>query len=504
MDDLKASDIFSVDGAPEITNKPEPEAAVTETAPVSDGKKPAGQDTQEAELLQEGQTEAPVQTASAPAGRENLQAPAEKHKDQKEDTQEEKTDEPAAVTASRRSHPLFYMFAGAVLIVLVVMGALFVRGNRNKEEIDLSGYIVFTAQGNDGAGSVSVSLDEDRFVSDYERKIQINRDRYLKAGFSESDLESKTPALILAQYLESSLQAEADQGKLTNGDSAAALVTADAAVLGDIYNVTLKTAEIPYVVSGLNKLTSFDPFAGVSLTYSGVSPEASAKISRSGQAAADNIPMKLSKSSGISKGDIITVTLDVDDPVQYCVANIGKTPLRTSMTFRADEADVWLSDAAELTGADLAAVKSDAARAAEKEIQEDTGDDSATADISYEGYYLFSGSSSADTKNILYVILEVKAGTGLTGDDLTDDTWYACVVYNNVTVTKDGIRYSDPQLEGDNLFVTAAGSDLTTAHVVGYRTALQVRKEMLLKESSDYTVTTDFDLSADTLNLEAG
>jgi hypothetical protein len=60
-------------------------------------------------------------------------------------------------------------------------------------------------------------------------------------------------------------------------------------------------------------------------------------------------------------------------------------------------------------------------------------------------------------------------------------------------------------LEGDNLFVTSSNNtDLRTSHVVGYRTQLQVKKEMLLKSDSGYTVTTDFDLSDDGLQSETG
>jgi hypothetical protein len=486
MDDLKASDIFSVDGAPEIGKSPDEDADVTYVTADAEnsGEQPVHEKQAESEEPEEQESpqHKPVQELPAPA-------------DTKEINQQEKTDEQTAGRTPRRSHPLFYMFSGAILVMLIVMAALFLRGNQTKEEIDLSGYIVFDAQGNDGAGTVNASLDEDRFVRDYDRKIQINRDRYLKQGFSQSDLESKSPALVLARYIEGSLKTEAGQGKLMNGDTAAALVTADVDVLSDVYNVMLKGTEIPYVVSGLNKLTSFDPFEGVRISYSGVSPDASAEIVKSGTAAADSIPMKLSKTSGITKGDRITVTLDVDDPVSYCVRNLGKTPLRTSMTVTADGADTWLTDAGQLSGADLSEIKSDAAQAVLREIREDTGDESLSADIRYEGYYLFSGSSSADTKNVLYLILQVKADENLAGDDLTDGTWYACVAYKNVEVTKDGIRYPEGTAEGDNLFVTAAGSDKRTAHVVGYRTALQVRKEMLLKESSDYTVTTDFDLS---------
>ena len=495
MNDLKASDIFSVDGAPEIRPPQDADADIADESADTAG---TARQPEEAGRAEQGkpETQDTVETPEIPESMPVQLSAAAPAADTEEAEREDTTDEQMHGGKLRRSHPLFYMFSGAILIVLIVMMALFLRKNQVKEAIDLSGYILFEARGNDGAGTVSATLDEERFVSDYDRKIQINRDRYLEMGLSRSDLESESPARILAQYIEDSLQTQADQGSMMNGDPAEVLITADPDVLSDVYNVTLQDVNIPYVVSGLKKLTSFDPFEGVTISYSGVSPDASARIVKSGQAAADNLPMKLSKTSGIAKGDQITVTLDVDDPARYCVVNLGRTPLRTSMTITADGADTWLTDAGQLTGADLTKIKSDAAQAVIREIREDTGDGSQTADVRYEGYYLFSGSSSADTKNILYLILQVKADDGLAGDDLADGAWYVCVSYRNVKVTDDGIRYPQADIEGDNLFVTTSGTSLPTAHVTGYRTALQVRKEMLLRESSDYTVTTDFDLSS--------
>lgn len=510
MNDLKASDIFSVDGAPKIDNPDQPVSKLSADSggTVSEATSQKTEEFSEKEESSENSTALVTDEQAAPVsvqdtGNSSLPTALEKTGDT--DKNDQKTDEQKDGGEPRRSHPLFYMFAGAALIILAAFGVFFLRRNENKESIDPSGYVIFTAEGNDGAGKVSVSFDAERFTEDYGRAVQINRDLYLKAGYSEDVLKEEQPAQILAQYLSDSLRVEADQGKLGNGGAVAADIDADEDTLSDIYNVTLTTSEVPFVISGLNKLSSFDPFEGVKIVYSGVSPDASARIVRTGQALSDNIPMKLSKSSGIAQGDTITVSLDVQDPEQYCIEKYGRTPLRTSAAYKADSADTWLSDAGQLTGSDLSKLKNSAAAAVSDEVKKDAGSAADKFEISYQGYYLFSGSTTADTKNTLYLIMQVKADESLTGDDLTDNTWYACVVYDNVIVKEDGISYTSPHLEGDNLFVTSQeNADSRTSHVVGYRSALQVKKEMLLKESNGHSVTTDFDLRADGLQSEAG
>ena len=113
--------------------------------------------------------------------------------------------------------------------------------------------------------------------------------------------------------------------------------------LGDVYKRQQYKIEYvceskEYTVEGLKETKKIDPFEGVTVEFSGTSPNVSAKVvNNSKDEVYENIYYDLSKSYDIKIGDTITVTVS-NDP-EYFVEAYGCVFTSTCLLYTSDAAD---------------------------------------------------------------------------------------------------------------------------------------------------------------------
>jgi len=187
-----------------------------------------------------------------------------------------------------------------------------------------------------------------------------------------------------------------------------------------------------------------DPFAGVSVRFTGMSGEGRAEVQITDRSAGEYIDTavyEIKPDSGLANGD--TVTVKAKAPVGWRFEPAEKQ-------FTADGLTEWVLSTAQLGGDNLAALHANTERLI-REDWEDILSSSFAEDMSYTPYrlYLFvSDDETAYERNVLYDTYEVN----VTRADGTVFTSYEACRYSDLKIPADGVLTADyGSLQGFNL-----------------------------------------------------
>lgn len=180
-------------------------------------------------------------------------------------------------------------------------------------EIDLEDYIIIEgAEGFNGSGEIVYSLDESAFYADMIGEE--NFDEMNEENFSEMFGEAFQKYEEVEYALDCIVLMASPESDLSNGDT----VTITAAFQDDgayEFHHRFKDGSKTYAVEGLIEGKTFDPFAEdcVAVSFEGFSGTATA----SADVLTDNeaytcLRYALSKSTGLSNGDTVTLTVSYD------------------------------------------------------------------------------------------------------------------------------------------------------------------------------------------------
>lgn len=198
------------------------------------------------------------------------------------------------------------VFASIFLIAIVV--AIIVVVNVSKgPRIDLTKYIVFEATGYDGYGETSATIDWDSIEEKYGEKIKYSK-KASEWGVNSYDYDS--PVDVLKEDVEIILD---KQDKVANGDEINYEIS-----INEEYNKYLKckikTGDGTYIVEGLEKIDTFNPFDYVTVEFSGISPSGEVKAYYDGEKEGfSQGKFVIDKTSGLKNGDTVKISIDIDD-----------------------------------------------------------------------------------------------------------------------------------------------------------------------------------------------
>ena len=176
-----------------------------------------------------------------------------------------------------------------------------------KPTVKLDKYLNVTFEGYESAGKAEVSFDKDGFKKEYGSKIKASE--YFLITCVDGDIDKPTG--------------------LSNGDTVKFAWQCNDEEALNKYGIRLNYSDREYTVEGLKAVGSFDPFEGVEVAFDGISSEGYAVLSgKSAAKEAENLTYDIDRKEGLSNGDTITVavSLNHNDPVQFCIENYGKAP----------------------------------------------------------------------------------------------------------------------------------------------------------------------------------
>jgi hypothetical protein len=328
--------------------------------------------------------------------------------------------------------PIKALVGACVAVVVLIVIIICVAANLGKE-INLNKYITVTTDGYDGYGTAKVSVDWDAIEKKYGSELSYgSKAKSEYGGF----LSLTTPVGVLEDCVSVELD---NTSKLSNGDVINYTWTVKDN-LSDYVKCKVKYKDDSYTVSNLTKVDKFDAFANVDVTFSGTSPAGKATLKYNGSDF-NSYDFSISKSSGLSNGDKITVSLS-DSTIQTYVKKKGRMPEVSEKEYTVDGLESYLTKNSEINAASLATLQNQATDVYNAYVASTFGSSESLESFTYLGDYLLTAkSSSSYNQNCLYLVYkaaihETFSNSSSTYDETNNIYWY--IAFTDVKVKGDG------------------------------------------------------------------
>lgn len=406
-----------------------------------------------------------------------------------------------------------------LLIVILVVGIIAAVAIGavafSAKTVDLNNYIDIETEGYDGYGYASYSFDKDAFVDDCMGKIQFTGklERAIEQG-KEEELEdllydygyfytdsrvNTDPAWFIAEVLEDNITLSASEG-LSNGDEVVFSWNLDEfydcfasedgeKALAKYFHVKFNGEDMTETISGLMSVPTFDPFEGVEVLFSGISPAGSVVIS--------NIPENGvsyyidGEMNNLKNGDSVKVIADCGSIESY-IQMYNQSPSETEKTYEVTGLPEYITSFSEIPMDAYNEMKQQA---------EDVIDSSCSAEQTYTlvgNYFLTAKTTENEKINQLVYIYKVHCDTSVT------DFWkkkyacsvdyYYCVSWSDFYKDNDEFMYNLYEYEktDDNLYIES-GHDFVdglpmTIDRDGYGTFDEAYQSFVSSQSENYNI----------------
>jgi hypothetical protein len=384
------------------------------------------------------------------------------------------------------------LVAGIAAVVVVVAIIIGIAVN-HKSKIDLADYTEVSFSGYDTYGKATIQFDEEALLTDLEKKaknIKKSSDVDLE-DYDWSDLMSDIGGLTgyyeLCEDLDWTLDKDSN---LSNGDE----VTVSYTFNNDVakkYGIKFVGKDKTFEVSGLEEIREVDPFADVTVDFSGTAPDVYAEVvNNSSDEAVESLYFYLDKSSGISKGDTVVVSVEYDE--DYLLEEYGCKLTSTSKEFTCDSVDAYITDGNDIGDTVLEQMQSQSQDTIEAYFAQNA-DYISVKDLKYEGYYFLSAKDQSiwGAKNIMYVVYSGKVSSE-EEDGFKTSTVYFPIEFENVIKYADGTDYVDlnsAEIEGS----TSLEFDWWSS-VRGYEKISNMKNDLVTSRKTDYNDATFGDL----------
>lgn len=350
---------------------------------------------------------------------------------------------------------------GAAIVALIVV--ICVVANL-KTTIKLDDYLTIEANGYDGYGTASVIIDWDGIEEKYGDKLSLTSQAILEFG-------GITPMDILRLSIHVSLD---ETNKLSNGDIIAYTWNVDEELFTYVECKT-KYTDDSYTVEGLTEIGSFDAFADLEVTFSGISPNGRLDFNYTGSQLS-YYDFNYDKYSGLRNGDVVTFTV-TNTNMEYFAERFGMIPDSLEKEYVVSGLDEYVESYASLSGDFIAELQSETEDTIYAYAASSYNTTSSLTDLAYAGYILSSAKENG--YNELYIIYcgTVSSSNG----SFSTSKVYFPVKFRNILSGENGLSYEakDGIVGNSNL----DGSYSTR----GYRNPLTCYMEIVEAKRDTYT-----------------
>ncbi|MCC8167994.1 MAG: zinc ribbon domain-containing protein [Clostridiales bacterium] len=378
---------------------------------------------------------------------------------------------------------LIALIAAAALVVIIVAVVGVTLISNRKQVISLEDYITVTSSGYDGYGKVSVDFDYSTYSSDLLSKSKLKISSSSSDSYDLSSYLSEDYTKYYTVYYATDYSADKTSG-LSNGDTVTITFTYDEETAKSI-GIKYKSESMEYEVSDLEAVTEIDPFADITVNFTGTSPNAYAEVvNNSSDERVQDLYFSLDISSGIAIGDTVTVSIYTYDDDDYYAEYYGYTFTQTSKQFVCENVDYYATDASEVDEDILGQMKSQAEDvisayfATESEYMTSSG-------LTYLGYYFLSnkGSSWGDENKIYLVYSAVVASTD---GSFETSTVYLPIMFSNLIIYADGTGYVNLS-DYDGILGDTSLEYGWWSSVDGYDSLSLLKNDLITSQKADYT-----------------
>ncbi len=379
--------------------------------------------------------------------------------------------------------------AAAALIIIII--AVVAISNR-KETICLEDYVTVTCSGYDGYGTAYISFDYDTYYSDLLSKSSVKVSSSADSIYDLSSyLSSSDYTLFYTTYSATGYDVDTTSD-LSNGDVVTITFNYDEETAKQI-GIKFKGESMEYEVSELSPVVEIDPFADVTVSFTGISPNVYAEVvNNSTDEFLSDLYFDIDTYSNISVGDTVTVSVYMYEDEDYYAEYYGYKFTQTSKEFTCESVDYYAASISDVDDDVLGQMKSQTEDVIEAYFATESEDITAS-DITYVGYYFLSykGTSSYSDQNQIYIVYS--ASVSSTDDSFETSTIYLPVRYTDLIVYADGTCYVDLTDYYGIIGSTSLEYGWWT-HVDGYDTLALLKNDLVTSQKSDYNVESDGDV----------
>lgn len=367
----------------------------------------------------------------------------------------------------------------AVLLILIAIIVLVVT---HKKTLDLQDYTKVSFEGYNGYGIATIDFDRDKFMDDVEEYGDVDDVDTDDIDDIEDWAELLTDSADAYDAI-NDISYELDKSdKLSNGDKVKVKYEFDNEKAAEI-GLKFKGEDKEFEVKGLKKVKEINPFDDLTVEFSGISPNAKVEItSDSSEDVISYIRFEADKTSGIAKGDKITVTVDVDE--DYILKNYGCKLKETSKEYTCEDVDEYIIKYADISTEYLETIKTQAQDVINSYFAEEKEYIQA-GKLTFEGVYFLTNKdvSTWSSHNILDVVYSTTVKS-------KDKSFKKTKVYIPVEFT-DVQKYADGKYYVNLESYERKGSTSLEyswwSKVSGYTSIDTMYNELVVARKADYT-----------------
>ena len=367
--------------------------------------------------------------------------------------------------------------AGAAVVVLVLIIVLAVT---HKTTIKLEDYTTVTFNGYDGYGTAEVSLDYDKMTQVIAKKGKFKGIARTQND-TLNDLADSITDAVGPSSLAYSVSYDIDKdSSLSNGDKVKVVFSYDNDIAKK-FKIKFKGESVTEKAEGLKAVKQWDPFKDLKVTFSGTSPDCSAEFENTGsEPAADDIYYEADSSSGLAKGDKITVTVNYDEDT--LLEEYGVALTQDSKEYEVDNVDAYAASTEDITDEVLADMKDQTVDVITA-YGANNKSDFTIRSAKYVGYYfLTEKSDSYYTHNYVYIVYSAVVRSK--NKSFKPHTVYFPVEFTNVIKYADGTGYVD--LTSNSIRGTTDLEYGWWSHVSGYTKIKDMKSELVTARKGEF------------------
>ena len=192
---------------------------------------------------------------------------------------------------------IFGSIGGGVLIIVAIILCIVLLGGGKK--FDLGKYYMISVQGMNGNATAEVITNDSITDTELMKDLGLKSNQYSElvnyAGFFQS------------------VSAELSKTEgISNGDTIEATLTYDEDLAEELH-IKIKNSKLSLQVKGLKDGTKIDVFEDLQVTFTGIAPKGEVEIvNNSTDDFVSDIYFSADKTSGLSNGDVVTITANYD------------------------------------------------------------------------------------------------------------------------------------------------------------------------------------------------
>ena len=392
----------------------------------------------------------------------------------------------------------------AAVVALIVIICVSINGGNT---VNLNNYLTIEVTGYDGYGTARAKIDWNAIEEKYGNKFSFTSQSINKYG---GFFNIMAPVNIIQESVE--VRLDTTYG-LTNGDKISYTWKVDEE-LSKYVKCSLKYKDDSYTVSGLTEVGTFDAFSDLEVTFSGVAPNGSVNYNYK-SSELDNYDFSCNKRSGLSNGDIITISI-YDNKLEYYAVNLGKVPEPLVKEYKVEGLSKYLSKISEINDTALSSMQQQASDVFNAHIAQRWEDGASLESFTYIGNYLLTAKNSDfywGNNNALYMIYKAQVRNNYSNEDesynkLNDVYWY--ISFDDLIVEPDGnltVDVTDYNTPNDRFVIDSGISSgwwsTMSWYYYGYQTLDELYKNVVTMNIDSYIHEDNVDESAAPETVEA-